>query len=504
MRDNEEEEPSPETLPSKLNPNQNIQNPPENEFQIQNDENEVFKNYEINQNPINQNQNQIKQRNSESKMESSRIKTNQNLNISKYSKANSSVPYNKFENHNIQNLAYALVKDYNQLHIDKENDFMERMKFDIYKRQIRDDRINKLIEQNKMKIDEEERIKAFNRLIEDANRRIEAQENLESMKNKLEDDLINPNTKKYNQNEWKEIYHNRFKKYNERVNDKIEKMKKEKSEIVKQKEEEELKLCPTKKASKKHIEEASKRMYDEAIKRKLKMEEKKSRINNIENDASKYKKIIKSEAYSFLDDDDDNNNKQNYNYNYQRISRKKGQPVSEFNNQRFDIRNKINQKPKIVNDYNKPIYNNYNKNNNNKNIINNNNYNLNKNDFENNNYNNNKFNNEINYYNDIITSPKIENNGNKKNLDEYLEDETEIKEVPKPVGMAKELMLNEIGNNINKKKLEEAALKRLSQRTDNEDYENEEENNNIVTYNNKSSNEASKIVEQFFTNNLKK
>ena len=85
-------------------------------------------------------------------------------------------------------------------------------------------------------------------------------------------------------------------------------MKKEKSEIVKQKEEEELKLCPTKKASKKHIEEASKRMYDEAIKRKLKMEEKKSRINNIENDPSKYKKIIKSEAYSFLDDDDDNNN----------------------------------------------------------------------------------------------------------------------------------------------------------------------------------------------------
>ena len=63
MRDNEEEEPSPETLPSKLNPNQNIQNPPENEFQIQNDENEVFKNYEINQNPINQNQYKIKKRN---------------------------------------------------------------------------------------------------------------------------------------------------------------------------------------------------------------------------------------------------------------------------------------------------------------------------------------------------------------------------------------------------------------------------------------------------------
>ena len=71
--------------------------------------------------------------------------------------------------------------------------------------------------------------------------------------------------------------------------------------------------------------------------------------------------------------------------------------------------------------------------------------------------------------------------------------------------MAKELMVNEIGNNMNMKKLEDAAIKRLSQRNENEDYENEEENNNIVTYNsnNKASNEASKIVEQFFTNNLK-
>ena len=497
-KNEEEEEPSPEILPSQLNQNQN-NNQNLNEIENQNIENKINNNQL--QSPTNPNQS--RPRFTESKNDSSRIKTSQNLNISKVSKTNSYAPTNKYENHNIQQLTYALMKDYSQLHINKDENFMERMKFDIYKRQIREDRINKLVEQNKIKIDEEERIKAFNRLIEDANRRIEAQENLESMKNKLEDDLITPNTKKYNENEWKEIYQERFKKHNDRVNDKIERLKKEKNDEDKKKEEEELKLCPNKKASKKHIEEASKRMYDEAIKRKLKMEEKKSRINNVENDPSKYRKVVKSEAYSFLDDEDDFSNKKMYNSNNQRISKKKNQAVTEFNNQRFDVRNKNNPKPKIFNDYNRNLYgNNYNYNYN-RNI--NNNYNINN---YNTNYNNNSNNNREQIYNnenDII--PKNENveNNSKKNLEEYLEDETEIKEVPKPVGMAKELMVNEIGNNMNMKKLEDAAIKRLSQRNENEDYENEEENNNIVTYNsnNKASNEASKIVEQFFTNNLK-
>jgi hypothetical protein len=46
--------------------------------------------------------------------------------------------------------------------------------------------------------------------------------------------------------------------------------------------------------------------------------------------------------------------------------------------------------------------------------------------------------------------------------------------------MAKELMLNEIGNNMNKKKLEEAALKKLSQRSNN--IINDNENNIAISY----------------------
>ena len=233
-------------------------------------------------------------------------------------------------------------------------------------------------------------------------------------------------------------------------------------------------------------------MYEEAIKRKLKMEEKKSRINNIENDPNKYRKSIKSDAYSFLDDDNEISQKKNFNYN-QRFSKKKGQSVTEFNNLRFDVTNK----PKIFNDYNRPLYGNYNKN-----KKNNNNYNLNKKDFNQNNdkeyENNNNLNNEFDDNNN--ENNQIVNNNEKNNLDEY--EEKEIKDIPKPIGMAKELMLNEIGNNMNKKKLEEAAFKRLSQRNNN--IINDNENNNGIFYdkNNNNSNDASKIVQQFFIYNL--
>jgi hypothetical protein len=94
------------------------------------------------------------------------------------------------------------------LKIDKDEDFMRRMLFDIFKRQTKDERINKLIEKNKVKITEEERIKTFNRLIEDANRRIEAQDQLEDLKNQI-NKTNNTNSKKYKDEEWEEIYEDR-------------------------------------------------------------------------------------------------------------------------------------------------------------------------------------------------------------------------------------------------------------------------------------------------------
>ncbi len=99
------------------------------------------------------------------------------------------------------------------------------------------------------------------------------------------------------------------------------------------------------------------------------MDEKLRRLNNYnyeDDDASKYVKKIKSEAYSFVDDDDDLNNinslegglsyndyyvgGNNYKNKRQGQMRKtKGMAVSEFNNKRFDKRPKTGKSCSNIN-----------------------------------------------------------------------------------------------------------------------------------------------------------
>ena len=308
-------------------------------------------------------------------------KNNNSITLSRVSKAKttlSNYDNSKYENYNLEKMRYDFLKKYSYIHVDKDENFLNRMKFDIFKRQSKEEKINVLVEQNKAKIDEDERVSTFNRLISDANRRIEAQDNLENMKNKLSEDIINTDKKKYNYEVWNEIYNKRFKNYAENCNKKKEEEYKKK-EILKKKEEiDEINLCKSKKKPQKLIDEASKRMYDEAKRRKIKMNEKIDRINKYNNeieDASKYTKKIKSESYTFIDEDDlndnTNNNRLSYNDFYvgknivnkkEKIRKTKGMSVSEFNNKRFDkrprtgksyngksINNKMNQK--YFNDY---------------------------------------------------------------------------------------------------------------------------------------------------------
>ena len=307
---------------------------------------------------------------------------NNSITLSRVSKAKTSLSNydnSKFENYNIEKMRYNFLKDYSYIHVDKAEKFLNRMQFDIHKRQLKEDRINELVEQNKVRIDEDERISAFNRLISDANRRLEAQENIENMKNKLSEDLINNEKKKYSNEVWNEIYNKRFKNYVENINKKKEEEIKRKEKKKIKEENDEINLCKSKKKPQKLIDEASKRMYDEAKRRKIKMNEKIDRINKYNNeieDASKYTKKIKSESYTFLDDEDsveniNNNNRLSYNdfyvgkntmNNKEKIRKTKGMSVAEFNNKRFDkrprtgksyngknINNKMNQK--YFNDY---------------------------------------------------------------------------------------------------------------------------------------------------------
>jgi len=107
------------------------------------------------------------------------------------------------------------------------------MQMDVKKREMQEEQILTKIEQIKPKIDEEELIKTFNRLILDANRRMEAKNNIDQMKLLLEEKFNNG--KKYSTDEWMYIYNDRFLKYIDDRNKKIEEQLIEKKKKKKKK-----------------------------------------------------------------------------------------------------------------------------------------------------------------------------------------------------------------------------------------------------------------------------
>lgn len=147
----------------------------------------------------------------------------------------------KFEKFDTEQIRYELMKEYSNLKPNKENGFFRRMQFYSLKRKKKQERINKLLEQNKYKLSESERKKAFNRLMEDANRRInQRNEKIEEEKKNEEEEIrlyTENNNKKYNNKEWNKIYEERFKEYEEYKKKKIE-IEKEKEKIEKMIEEE--------------------------------------------------------------------------------------------------------------------------------------------------------------------------------------------------------------------------------------------------------------------------
>ena len=303
----------------------------------------------------------------------------------------------KFIKYDTDQILYGLIKDYSNIRPEKGDGFLQRMQFESLKRKNKDIKINELLEKSKKKykMKETQREKAFDRLIDDANRRlILKQEMLENEKYLIDyKDLMN-NEKKYNREEWNDIYKKRFKDYEEckkkkmdvqRQNEKIKKMLKE---------EEEINMCQMKKIPERRIIENTQRLYDDAKKRDIIRRQNMNSANNIinykinkkkhicltsfddEDDASKYMKGFKSQAYSFIGDEGDNSSyikKNNNNFNVlfynrnqncfdnniygnnnysinvnksfdKKMKDKNKISVTEFNNIRFDTRNNIQKK----------------------------------------------------------------------------------------------------------------------------------------------------------------
>lgn len=196
--------------------------------------------------------------------------------------------------YNPEKLNYDLMKEYSQIKINKEASFIDRMQFDVFKRENQDHHIASLLEKNKPKIDEDELIKTFNRLIIDANRRIEAQQNIEQMKSLLEEKLNNG--KKYKPEEWQYIYHERFSKYLEDRNKKLEEMSFQKMKEERDKEDKELELLKVIKVPQAGIDKSVIRLHAEGEKKKMRLEQKigeknKFEIKNVEKSSSQGFKI---------------------------------------------------------------------------------------------------------------------------------------------------------------------------------------------------------------------
>ena len=290
----------------------------------------------------------------------------------------------KFVKYDTEQMRYGLIKDYSNIHPEKEEGFLQRMQFDSLKRKNKDIKMNELLEnkKKKYKVKEAQREKAFDRLMDDANRRlIIKQEMLENEKYLMDyKDLMN-NGKKYNKEEWNKIYNKRFKDYEEYKKKKID-IQIQNEKIKKMiKEEEEINMCQMKKIPESRIRENTQRLFDDAKKREFIKNKNINAANSVKNykifhknnvcltsfndeeDASKYMKGYKSEVYSFMGDKENinknNNHNENFNnlsFDYKLLKKNKKMTVTEFNNRRFDMKN---NKPKIRKNKTKYIFDDY-------------------------------------------------------------------------------------------------------------------------------------------------
>ena len=232
-------------------------------------------------------------------------------------------------------------------------------------------KINFFDKQNSIRNDNKNKYKIFNRLFEDAKKRNKVRNSV----NKLNKDFISVEkiNKRYNNSEWNKIYNKRFKSYQEKIDKKREESIRSKEREKKKKEDEILNYSKSKKAPMKHIIESSQKMYEEAERRKLRLEEKKLNMKDLNDTDDSVYKYMTNINFGTCNLDKNEEEKIEYknnisnkllinNYNdyklelknknqcnNKKINLKKGKKftVSKLNNKRFEKKfqiNKINNK----------------------------------------------------------------------------------------------------------------------------------------------------------------
>lgn len=188
-----------------------------------------------------------------------------------------------------EELRVEFLKNYTKIHAGKDKKFLERMKFDIDNRKIKETKMDEFIDMTKLKMNEEERVKIFNRLIEDTNRRIEAKEKIKLYNENneiktLKSDNINNSNKKYNKDKWKDIYEKRFVAYLDNKNKRLKKKIIEKEYNDKKKEDDIINFNKHKKKPEQMIRKHCIKMHNEYILKKVKSINKEKDMEILKND----------------------------------------------------------------------------------------------------------------------------------------------------------------------------------------------------------------------------
>ena len=87
-------------------------------------------------------------------------------NSESYNKKYETQLFNRYNKYNISDILYQIDKTYSKINFN-DKDFITRMNNYATKRNLRDDKINEILNDNKPKISKENLLKIFNRLIED-------------------------------------------------------------------------------------------------------------------------------------------------------------------------------------------------------------------------------------------------------------------------------------------------------------------------------------------------
>ena len=271
---------------------------------------------------------------------------------------------NKFEAYNLDNLAYDAIKKYSKFK-PKNFSFYERMKFYAIKQQTKNYMINMMINKAKTKIKETEKILTFNRLINDSNRRSEAKNRIELLNsnNKIANELYDTENlvmktkkKKFDPIQFDKKYKENVVNFLREKEHSLNLLRQQKELEEKEKEEKEInemKKYNKKKVPMKQIDAISQRLYTEANIRKLKSNIHsrenstiKNKINHLNNNKFKHKRINSSKNSYYLNINSKNNYLSNE-YNINNHNKYNSTNVSQNIN-----KNKVNKKAKKYIPYN--------------------------------------------------------------------------------------------------------------------------------------------------------